>query len=127
MKPHLVVYLDASPATVEENLKRRGKGEEKTFNKDFLEKLDNNYKHQFLQTISEHAEVLIYDWNTPGESEIIVEDIERIDFDKFEDLDPKMGDWRLKEDWDWSENRWRYSIAKITYLNNQLRIYYSIR
>lgn len=107
MKPHLVVYLDASPATVEENLKRRGKGEEKHINKNFLEILDKNYKEQFLQTISEHAEVLVYDWNTPGDPEIIVEDIETIDFDRFDILDPKMGDWRLKEEWDWNEKRYK--------------------
>lgn len=106
MKPHLVVYLDASPATIEDNFKRRGKGEEKTLNKAYLELLDKNYKQQFLQSISEHSEVLVYDWNTPGDAEVIVEDIEAIDFDRFDTLDPKMADWRIKEEWDWREKRY---------------------
>lgn len=107
MKPHLVIYLDTPVSVVEDNLKRRGRGEEKVFNKEFLEMLEHNYKQGHLKSISEHAELLIYDWTTPGDVEIVVEDIERIDFDRFDKHDNKMADWRLKEDWDWSEKRWK--------------------
>jgi NADH dehydrogenase (ubiquinone) 1 alpha subcomplex subunit 10 len=106
MKPHLVIYLDTPAATVEDNLKRRGQGEEKVFTREVLEKMEDHYKQNYLKTISEHAELLIYDWTIPGESEVVVEDIERVDFDRFDKHDPKMNDWRLKEDWDWCEKRW---------------------
>jgi len=106
MKPHLVIYLDVPAATVEENLKKRGMGEEKAFNRQFLEALEESNKYGFLKSITEHAEALVYDWSTPGDPEAVVEDIERIDFEQFGKHDPKMADWRIKEDYDWCERRW---------------------
>lgn len=107
MKPHLIVYLDAPPSVVEANLKKRGRGEEKIWTKDLLEKLDYKYKHGYLKTITKHAEMVAYDWATPGEAEVIVEDIERIDFDRFDIHDPKMEDWRHRDSEDWNELRWQ--------------------
>jgi len=109
MKPHLVIYLDAPVSVVEANLKKRGRGEEKVWTREVLEKLENIYTHSYLKTISEHAELLAYDWSTPGDAEVVVEDIERIDFDRFDHQDPKMEDWRIKEDWDWNEKRWDFT------------------
>jgi hypothetical protein len=37
--------------------------------------------------------------------EVVVEDIERIDFDNFDKYDPKMKDWRLPSEWDWNTAR----------------------
>ena len=54
---------------------------------------------------SSHAEVLVYDWTQPGNSEIVVEDIERIDFDKYGVYDNKMKDWRRINKWDWNNSR----------------------
>lgn len=106
MKPHLVVYLDASPEVSAANLKNRGLGEERVWNKEILERVAHHYKYDYLKKISEHAELVAYDWNTPGDGEVMVEDIERIDFDRFSIHDPKMEDWRLKDEWDWAEKRW---------------------
>lgn len=44
----------------------------------FLETLDEVYKQDFLKNISTHAEILVYDWTNGGESDLVVEDIERI-------------------------------------------------
>ncbi|CAL8095267.1 unnamed protein product [Orchesella dallaii] len=109
MKPHLIIYLDAPVSVVEANLKKRGLGEEKVWNRQMLEKIEHKYKHEFLKSITVHAELLAYDWSSPGEAEVVVEDIERIDFDRFDIHDPKMEDWRIKEDYDWSEKRWIYT------------------
>ncbi|ODN01344.1 NADH dehydrogenase [ubiquinone] 1 alpha subcomplex subunit 10, mitochondrial [Orchesella cincta] len=109
MKPHLIIYLDAPASVVEANLKNRGLGEEKVWNRQMLEILEKKYKHDFLKSITTHAELLAYDWSTPGDAEIIVEDIERIDFDRFDLHDPKMEDWRIKQDYDWCEKRWNYT------------------
>jgi len=109
MKPHLIIYLDAPVSVIEDNLKKRGLGEEKVWNRQMLEKLEQKYKHDFLKSITQHAELLAYDWSTPGEAEVVVEDIERIDFDRFDIHDPKMEDWRIKEDYDWCEKRWMYT------------------
>lgn len=50
---------------------------------------------------SKHAELLVYDWSEEGDAEVVVEDIERIDFAKYDVQDPKMKDWdhKLEEDW----------------------------
>jgi NADH dehydrogenase (ubiquinone) 1 alpha subcomplex subunit 10 len=56
---------------------------------------------------STHAELLIYDWSNYGDVEVVVEDIERINFDSFDKYDPKMKDWRLPSEWDWNTARMR--------------------
>lgn len=59
----------------------------------------------FLLSCRSHAELLIYDWSSYGDVEVVVEDIERIDFDDFGKYDPKMKDWRLPNEWDWNNAR----------------------
>lgn len=44
----------------------------------FLETMENVYKRNFLKDISTHAELLVYDWSNGGDTELVVEDIERI-------------------------------------------------
>ena len=108
MKPHLVVYLDSPADVVTENLKSRGQGEEKTLTPQFLETMEEAYKLKFLRDIETHAELLVYDWSQKGDSEVVVEDIERLDFERYdEDIhNTKMEDWRLRKDWNFSEKRW---------------------
>ena len=36
------------------------------------------------QEYSRHSKVIAYDWTKPGDADVIVEDIERMDFDFFE-------------------------------------------
>lgn len=59
----------------------------------------------FLLSCRNHAELLIYDWSSYGDVEVVVEDIERIDFDNFDKHDPKIKDWRLPSEWDWNTAR----------------------
>jgi NADH dehydrogenase (ubiquinone) 1 alpha subcomplex subunit 10 len=56
----------------------------------------------YILSCRNHAELLIYDWSSYGDVEVVVEDIERIDFDNFDKYDPKMKDWRLPSEWDWN-------------------------
>lgn len=51
---------------------------------------------------SKHAELLVYDWSQGGDVEVVVEDIERINFDRFDKHDEKMEDWRLDDEEDWA-------------------------
>lgn len=44
----------------------------------FLNTMEEVYKQEFLQDISSHAEILVYDWSSGGDPELVVEDIERI-------------------------------------------------
>lgn len=40
--------------------------------------MDRVYKQQYLKDISISSELLVYDWSTGGDAEVVVEDIERI-------------------------------------------------
>ncbi|KAK8743068.1 hypothetical protein OTU49_001509 [Cherax quadricarinatus] len=73
--------------------------------------MENVYKNKFLKEMSVHSELLLYDWSEKGEPEIVVEDIERINFD-FDKNDPKMADWRKDDEWDWCETRMKYTKLK---------------
>jgi NADH dehydrogenase (ubiquinone) 1 alpha subcomplex subunit 10 len=62
---------------------------------------------------SKHSELLVYDWSSHGDIEVVVEDIERINFDAYETEDPKMEDWRsLSNEWEWHDVRHRFSHDK---------------
>lgn len=50
----------------------------KTLSDEYLKNIDYFYKQQYLKEISTSSELLVYDWSNGGETEIIVEDIERI-------------------------------------------------
>ncbi|KAF4517561.1 hypothetical protein B566_EDAN005125 [Ephemera danica] len=118
--PHLVIYLDVPVATCLERIKKRSipyEVKSKVFTPKYLEIMEEMYKQRYLKEISNHAELLIYDWSDQGDVEVVVEDIERIDFDRFEKHDPKMKDWRLPKEWDWAEKRRMYSNQKATFLS----------
>ena len=81
--------------------------------------METLYKQHFLKNISAHAELLVYDWSVPGETEVIVEDIERIDFSQFEEdrHNKKMKDWRFPLESDWCEHRIKYCNEKYALMN----------
>lgn len=89
----------------------------KALTDEYLNTMEEVYKQQYLKDISQHAELLVYDWSEPGETEVIVEDIERIDFDRFDKHDPKMKDWRFNLEWDWCEARMNYTNGKSDLMN----------
>ncbi|XP_033223334.1 NADH dehydrogenase [ubiquinone] 1 alpha subcomplex subunit 10, mitochondrial [Belonocnema kinseyi] len=110
MRPHLVVYLDASVKDVQEKIKKRNiPGESKIFNEKFLTDLENNYKYDFLKKMDEHANILIYDYSRGGDFEVIVEDIETLKFDEQPQDSKKMMDWDLVANVMWTERRRKYS------------------
>lgn len=81
MKPHLVVYLDVPVATIKDKIKARGNEHEiksKVFSEEYLHNMEALYKQVYLKDISTHAELLVYDWSNGGDTEVVVEDIERI-------------------------------------------------
>lgn len=120
MKPHLVIYLDVPVSKVMDNIKKRGASHEvqsKVFTDEYLNDMEAIYKQQYLKEITQHAELLVYDWTNGGETEVVVEDIERVDFDCFDHYDPKMKDWRFDTEWDWCERRMRYTVEKCDLMN----------
>lgn len=120
LQPHLVIYLDVPVSKVKENIKKRSIAHElksAVFTDQYLTDMEHIYKQRYLKEITTHAELLVYDWSNGGETEVVVEDIERIDFDRFDHYDPKMKDWRLPGEWDWCELRMRFTQEKPDLMN----------
>lgn len=81
MKPHLVIYLDVPVETVKQRIKERNIDYEvnsKALTDKYLQDIDTVYKQKFLKDVSIASELLVYDWSSGGETEVVVEDIERI-------------------------------------------------
>nr|CAG4643936.1 EOG090X05NZ [Lepidurus arcticus] len=107
-RPHLVLYLDVPVPQVQKQIKARNLPYEvnsPATSAAYLKALEEAYKHKYLKEISTHAELLVYDWSEKGDVEVVVEDIERIDLDRFQKDDPKMKDWRYKDEWLWADQR----------------------
>ncbi|XP_067635437.1 NADH dehydrogenase [ubiquinone] 1 alpha subcomplex subunit 10, mitochondrial [Eurosta solidaginis] len=122
LKPHLVIYLDCHVDAVKQRIKARNLDHEvnsKVFTDAYLKDIEMYYKQHFLKDISTHAEILIYDWWAGGDTEVVVEDIERIDFDQFEvdHHDKKMKDWRFPLESLWGEARIKYCNQKGVMMN----------
>ncbi|XP_013191688.2 NADH dehydrogenase [ubiquinone] 1 alpha subcomplex subunit 10, mitochondrial [Amyelois transitella] len=120
MRPHLVIYLDLPVARVQEKIKARSLPYEtgKALTVPYLTEMERQYKNKYLRDISTHAELLVYDWTGGGEVEVVVEDIERLDFDKYtEREEPKMKDWRLPREVDWADQRMLYTNQKHVLMN----------
>lgn len=86
MKPHLVIYLDVPVDTVKQRIKERNIDYEvnsKALTDQYLQDIDTVYKQKFLKEVSIASELLVYDWSSGGDTEVVVEDIERI------------GEWRI--------------------------------
>ncbi|KAH8284330.1 hypothetical protein KR018_001882 [Drosophila ironensis] len=122
LKPHLVIYLDLPLESVKKNIKTRNVDYEvqsKVFSDAYLRDLEQLYKQQYLKDIGGHAELLIYDWTAGGETEVVVEDIERINFEQYE-MDPhskKLRDWRFPLESEWCEARIKYCHEKPDLMN----------
>ncbi|KAF8793317.1 NADH dehydrogenase 1 alpha like protein [Argiope bruennichi] len=115
MQPHLIVYLDISPEVALERIKQKNNPVEvnsPVFTKEYFETIEYNYKQKYLKECQKHSEILIYDWSNYGDVEVVVEDIERIDFDRFHEYDTQLRDWRKWDDWTWSHYRRYYSNDK---------------
>ncbi|XP_011554003.3 NADH dehydrogenase [ubiquinone] 1 alpha subcomplex subunit 10, mitochondrial [Plutella xylostella] len=121
LRPHLVIYLDRPVDNVQAAIKARGHPHEvsgKALTPEFLTEMERLYKDKYLRDISTHAELLVYDWTGGGEVEVVVEDIERLDFDKYDEREePKMKDWRLPREMEWADKRMTYTNHKNYLLN----------
>lgn len=79
---------------MQEKIKQKGRPYEvnsKVFSTQFLTDMENIYKEQILKKLGHHSHLLIYDWSKAGDLTTVVENIEEIDFDNYEDN--KLSDW----------------------------------
>ncbi|CAN7996218.1 unnamed protein product [Ixodes hexagonus] len=111
LRPHLVIYLDAPTNVLLQRIKERNVPYEvksKVLTKEYLDELDRQYKQSYLRSMRDYSELLLYDWTTFGDPELVVDDIERINFEAHEDdpYGPMFKDWKKKTEEDWSEYRY---------------------
>ncbi|EFX67986.1 hypothetical protein DAPPUDRAFT_231763 [Daphnia pulex] len=114
-RPHLVIYLDVPVDETRRRIEARNLPNEKDSmltTPAYLQALVDSYKKDYLKDISTHAEVLVYDWSKVADPEIVVEDIERIDFDQYTVYDEKMKDWRRINEWDWNNSRQEFTHSQ---------------
>lgn len=101
-RPHVVVYLDATVDTVMRKIKARGNPWDKDSpvwtNKRYLSDIYNEMKRRYLLDFQKHSHVLVYDWSTPGEMDIIVDDIEKLECDWTDEYDDLLRDWTRHRD-----------------------------
>lgn len=122
LRPNLIIYLDAPVEVVQQKIRERSKTThpwEKNSpvyeNTEYLKLLyDDLMKKQYIKEASIGSRVLMYDWSEGGETEVVVEDIERLNMDYFDKYDKQQEDWRmLTED--------NYSKARIIYTNRRYK------
>jgi len=54
---------------------------------------------------SKKSELFVYDWSEGGDAEVIVEDLERFNFDNYDESDPKITDWYYTREQYWADVR----------------------
>ncbi|RWS12011.1 NADH dehydrogenase [ubiquinone] 1 alpha subcomplex subunit 10-like protein [Dinothrombium tinctorium] len=113
-RPHVCIYLDISPELSLQKIRAKNNFESKSkvFNLEFLRTFEEQYKTLYLPEISRHAELLVYDWSNEGDMDLVIEDLEKIDFDKYEMFGEKMEDWRWFPEEHWDEFRRKYTNTK---------------
>jgi len=106
MFPHLCIYLDQSPETIIKNITKRNINNEvgsPFFTEESLTQLNKNYKSIYLDKMTEHSHMLIYDWNDPGCHEDVIDDISDIDWTQYNKSTRRLFDWTSL----WWEDQWR--------------------
>jgi len=114
--PHLVVYLDCPAKICFENVKKRAIPHEVNsvlFRTPlYLEMIERAYKVLVLPRFHEYSQLLIYDWREPGDIDVVIEDIERLDLG--DEWTHHKGDrfemWHMPDnEFEW--NQWRYRFT----------------
>jgi len=115
MRPHLIVYLDAPADVVMKNIKARNNPWDKDSpvwtNKRYLNDIYNEKKRRHLMKQQRHSHVLVYDWSTPGDTDVVVDDIEKIEFDYTDEYDDLLRDWTR------NRNEHKHMIKRRNYCN----------
>merc|ERR1712018_920202 len=111
-RPNLYIYLDAPVEVAMKNIQSRGNEWDKDSpvwtNRQYLSDIYNELKKTFLKEQQRHSHVLVYDWTEPGDMEIVVEDIEALNFDFQEQTAEQQKDWRLGNEEQFAIQRQRY-------------------
>uniref|UniRef100_A0ABM5EQ19 NADH dehydrogenase [ubiquinone] 1 alpha subcomplex subunit 10, mitochondrial n=1 Tax=Pogona vitticeps TaxID=103695 RepID=A0ABM5EQ19_9SAUR len=82
LPPHLVFYIDVPVSEVLKRIEEKGEPYEKKVSPAYLQSIEDVYKKSFLPQISEVSEVLQYTASRAEDLEIVLEEIELLEFKK---------------------------------------------
>lgn len=98
----MIIYLDAPVEVVQNNIKKRGNEWDQNSpvwsNSNYLKEIYSGFKTGFLRDIQQWSRVLVYDWSDGGDTEIVIEDIEKTELDLIELYDDQQRDWRFNNE-----------------------------
>lgn len=118
-RPHLVIWLDIPPEESLKRIKKRNidyEANSKAMSLEYLETLDEFNKEQFLPEIANHAELLMYDWSEGGqEVDLVIEDLEKLNYDAYEKRGERMEDWRYYHHSDF--DNWRRYYTNMPWMS----------
>jgi len=117
LRPNLIIYLDAPVDVVQSKIRERAKTthpwekDSPVFeNTAYLRLLyEDLMKKQYIKEAAERSRVLMYDWSEGGDTEVVVEDIERLNMDYFDKYDKQQQDWRMLIEDNYSKSRIFYT------------------
>lgn len=117
LKPNLIIYLDAPVDVVQSKIRERAKTThpwEKNSpvyeNTSYLTTLyEDMMKKDYIPKAAMNSKVLMYDWSEGGETEVVVEDIERLNLDYFDKYDKQQADWRMFKEENYARCRTMYT------------------
>jgi len=119
-----VIYLDTPVPVIQDRIKARnkpGEANSPVLTEEYLKFIEKSYKYGFLRDIGSHAETLVYDWSEGGDTDTIVEDIERINFEKWfspaDQYEPQLHDWKRMKEVEWGKLRYAYTSER-TYMED---------
>jgi len=117
LRPNVIVYLDAPTDVVQSKIRERSKtthpweANSPVFeNAAYLDMLYGDFmKNEYLKQATAYSKVLTYNWSDEGDTEVVVEDIERLQLEYFDKYDKQQSDWRRYKEDGYSQLRRMYT------------------
>jgi len=124
LRPNLIIYLDAPLDVVQSKIRARAqtthpweKNSPVYENRDYMQHCYwDLLKKDYLKEASVHSQVLMYDWSEGGDTEVVVEDIERLNMDYWDKYDKQQKDWRMHTEENYAKRRLEFTRRRL-YLN----------
>jgi len=117
LRPNVIIHLDAPTDVVQAKIRARSqtthpweKDSPVFENSGYLNMLYQDLlKNDYMKKASVYSKVLTYDWSEGGDTEVVVEDVERLQLEYFDKYDKQQSDWRMHKEETYSMYRGCYT------------------
>jgi NADH dehydrogenase (ubiquinone) 1 alpha subcomplex subunit 10 len=117
LRPNVIIHLDAPTDVVQAKIRARSKTthpwekDSPVFeNSTYLNMLyQDMLKNDYMKKASVFSKILTYDWSEGGDTEVVVEDVERLQLEYFDKYDKQQSDWRMHKEENYSMYRRMYT------------------